>query len=142
MKNKGEIVELEDEVEAEARPNPRRNGGSRKRLESAALGGAVVVGAAGVTFIVADPKVEEWVKAQITKTPGIDSEIKSRNTAGLGALLGGIGLGIAGIYVGSGSKKVPILGEALLGAGAGLGAVGAVQLSTANKLKTARRVMA
>ncbi len=138
---KGEIVELEDEVEEDARPNPRRRGG-RKRLESAAISGATVVGAAAVTFIVADPKVEKWVQDQLVKTPGIDSEIKARNTAGLGALLGGIGLGIAGFYVRSGGRSVPILGEALIGAGAGLGVSGAVQLNVASKLKTARRVMA
>lgn len=142
MKNKGEIVELEDEVEEDARPNPRRRAGGRKRLESAALGGAVVVGAAGVTFIVADPKVEKWVQDQIVKTPGVDSEIKSRNTAGLGTLLAGMGIAIAGFYVRSGARSVPVLGEALIGAGAGLGVAGAVQLSTASKLKKVQRVMA
>lgn len=146
MKSNGEPVELENEVEAEARPNPRGKRSTKsEHAMLSILGGAVGVGAAAGVFLTVDPKADEWVVAEVKKETDaakkIDSEIKARNTAGAGALIGGIVLGVVGVYVATGPKKIPILGEALLGAGAGLGVAGAVQLSAADKLQKLRLVM-
>lgn len=129
-------MELEAATETST-PTPKRNPIGKKRLMDSALRGITVVGVAGVTFIFVDPALEKKVQEEVTKDS--TKEIEIRNKWGLGALLGGIGLGIGGFYL---RPQAGIVGDALVGAGAGLGAAGAVQLSVANKLKKARRVMA
>lgn len=138
------VVELEpvesESVEADARPNPRMG---KKAWENAAVFGVAATAGAAGGFLLADPKIEKAVQDIIAKDAS--KEIDARTQYGWGAVIGGAILAVGGAYIASG-KKADIgargVGGLILGAGAGIAVSGAVQLSAADKLKKARRVLA